>query len=158
MSSRVDVVLEDAQWKKISPVTRMRMKGAALRALTHEKARGTLTILLGSDVRLKGLNAQFRGKNKPTNVLSFPSDEDGYLGDIAIAHGVVKREAAEAGKRFSDHLAHLAVHGVLHLLGHDHENVEEAERMEGLEREILAEFGITDPYAPKGKSRRAKHG
>ena len=125
------------------------MKRVALRALEREKAKGALTILLGGDAKLKELNGLFRGKNKPTNVLSFPADAnpDGYLGDVAIAFGVVRREADESGKRFADHLAHLAVHGTLHLLGHEHEKPKEAARMERLEREILAEFGIADPYA-----------
>jgi probable rRNA maturation factor len=145
----IEIVIEDPKWKKGSAPARARMKRAALHALEHEKAKGTLTILLSSDAKLKELNGLFRGKNKPTNVLSFPADTnaDHYLGDVAIAFGVVKREANESGKRFADHLAHLAVHGVLHLLGHDHEKAKEAARMEGLEREILAEFGIADPYA-----------
>jgi probable rRNA maturation factor len=160
----IDVVLEDARWKKVSAPVRTRMKRAALRALEHEKSKGSLTILLGSDARLKALNGLFRGKNKPTNVLSFPADEnpDAYLGDVAIAHGVVTREARESGKRFADHLVHLAVHGVLHLLGHDHEKPKEAARMEGLEREILAEFGIADPYAvnrtPSRRTPANRHG
>ena len=160
----IDVVLEDAAWKKISAPARTRMKRAALRALEHEKAKGSLTILLSSDAKLKELNGLFRGKNKSTNVLSFPAEEnpDAYLGDVAIAHGVVMREASESGKRFADHLVHLAVHGVLHLLGHDHERPKEAARMEGLEREILAEFGIADPYAvnrtPTRRASANRHG
>ena len=152
----IDIAIEDVQWRKVTPSVRTRMKRAALRALEREKAKGTLTILLSDDKHLKELNALFRGKNKPTNVLSFPAEEnpDRYLGDVAIAYGVVAREAKEAGKRFADHLAHLAVHGVLHLLGHDHEKPKEAAKMEGLEREILAEFGIADPYAPKAESAR----
>ena len=138
------------------------MKRAALRALEREKAKGSLTILLSNDAKLKELNALFRGKNKPTNVLSFPADTnpDAHLGDVAIAYGVVKREADESGKRFADHLAHLAIHGALHLLGHDHEKPKEAARMEGLEREILAEFGIADPYAvsPTRRTPANRHG
>ena len=145
----VEIVIEDPKWKKVSAPVRARMKRVALRALEREKAKGALTILLGGDAKLKELNGLFRGKNKPTNVLSFPPDAnpDGYLGDVAIAFGVVRREADESGKRFADHLAHLAVHGTLHLLGHEHEKPKEAARMERLEREILAEFGIADPYA-----------
>jgi probable rRNA maturation factor len=154
----VDVVVENARWKKISPRMRARMKRAALAALERKKAKGRLTILLGSNARLKSLNALFRGKNKPTNVLSFPAGDnaDRYLGDVAIAYGVVKAEARESGKHFGDHLAHLAVHGVLHLLGHDHEKPGQAAWMEGLEREILAEFGIADPYAGKRTPARRK--
>jgi len=160
----VEISIEDPKWKKLSAPARARVKRIALRALEWEKAKGSLTILLSSDARLKELNALFRGKNKPTNVLSFPAEAnpDRYLGDVAIAHGVVTREAGESGKRFADHLAHLAVHGVLHLLGHDHEKPKEAARMEGIEREILAEFGIADPYAvartPARRKTANRHG
>ena len=158
----IDIVLDDPNWKKVSAPIRARMKRAALRALEREKAKGSLTILLSNDAKLKELNALFRGKNMPTNVLSFPADPnpDAHLGDVAIAYGVVKREADESGKRFADHLAHLAIHGALHLLGHDHEKPKEAARMEGLEREILAEFGIADPYAvsPTRRTPANRHG
>jgi probable rRNA maturation factor len=153
----IELVVEGAPWKTLSPAARARLKKAVRRALERESAKGHFTLLLASDARVKTMNALFRGKNKPTNVLSFPAQEnaDGYLGDVAVAYGVVRREAREAGKRFADHLTHLAVHGVLHLLGHDHMKPKEAARMEGLEREILAEFGISDPYAPiPAKSRR----
>ena len=152
----VEISIEDPKWKKLSSPARARVKRIALRALEWEKAKGSLTILLSGDARLKELNALFRGKNKPTNVLSFPAETnpDRYLGDVAIAFGVVTREAGESGKRVTDHLAHLAVHGVLHLLGHDHEKPKEAARMEGIEREILAEFGIADPYAVSRTSAR----
>jgi len=153
----IDIVVEGAAWKTLSPAARGRLKKAALRALAREKVKGHFTLLLTGDARVKQMNALFRGKNKPTNVLSFPAEEnaDRYLGDVAVAYGVVRREAKEAGKAFADHLVHLAVHGVLHLLGHDHMKPREAARMEGLEREILAEFGISDPYAPiPAKSRR----
>lgn len=153
----IDIVVEGAAWKTLPSATRIRLKKAALRTLEREKAKGHFTLLLTSDARVKAMNALFRGKNKPTNVLSFPAEEnrDRYLGDVAIAYGVVRGEAKEVGKHFADHLIHLAVHGVLHLLGHDHMKPKEAARMEGLEREILAEFGISDPYAPiPAKSRR----
>ncbi|MBS0274898.1 MAG: rRNA maturation RNase YbeY [Proteobacteria bacterium] len=160
----VEIRVEDPKWKKLSASARARVKQIALRALEREKAKGSLTVLLSSDARLKELNALFRGKNKPTNVLSFPAEEnpDRYLGDVAIAFGVVTREARESGKHFAGHLAHMAVHGVLHLLGHDHEKPKEAARMEGIEREILAEFGIADPYAvvrtPARRTPANRHG
>jgi probable rRNA maturation factor len=154
----IDIVIEDAKWKTLPAAARTRLKKAVLRALEREKAKGFFTLLLTSDARAKELNNLFRGKNKPTNVLSFPAEENGdrYLGDVAVAYGVVRREARESGKRFADHLTHLAVHGVLHLLGHDHMKPREAARMEGLEREILAEFGISDPYAPIPSASRRK--
>ena len=94
---------------------------------------------------------RLRGKDKPTNVLSFPAAASGhgYLGDIAMAYGVSVREAREAGKTLCDHASHLAVHGVLHLLGYDHEADADANLMEPLEVAILAELGIADPYAAR---------
>lgn len=96
-------------------------------------------------------NREFRGKDYATNVLSFPygplpGEKTALLGDLVICAPVVAREAAEHGKRLRDHYAHLTVHGVLHLLGHDHETDSEAEKMEALERRILARLGIADPY------------
>jgi probable rRNA maturation factor len=106
-----------------------------------------LTLLLTNDEHLRALNAQFRRKDAPTNVLSFPAaGADGYLGDIAIAHGVSAREAAAAGISLEAHTLHLAVHGVLHLLGYDHVRNSEARVMERLEVAILDELGIPSPY------------
>ena len=100
----------------------------------------------------RALNAQWRGRDAPTNVLSFPAElpeEVGLplLGDLVLCAPVVAREAAEQGKAVDDHWAHLVVHGVLHLLGMDHQDDSEAEAMEALEREILTALGIADPYA-----------
>jgi probable rRNA maturation factor len=118
----------------------------------------SLTILLTGDTQLRALNAAFRGKNKPTNVLSFPASaaEPHYLGDVAMAYGVVSRESRGQGKAFAAHAAHLAAHGVLHLLGYDHEDANEARAMERLETALLAELGIADPYAPRLYTRRRK--
>ena len=103
---------------------------------------------MASDAKLRALNRDFRGKDKPTNVLSFPAaaNAEGYRGDIAIAYGVTAREAKAAGKSFADHAAHLVVHGVLHLAGYDHERARDAKIMEPLEVKILAGLGIADPY------------
>jgi probable rRNA maturation factor len=115
-----------------------------------------LSVLLCDDDAIAGLNARWRGREGPTNVLSFPAPQppSAYmphgapipLGDVAIAYETVAREAAELGKPVRDHLAHLAVHGFLHLLGYDHQGDREAERMEQLESDILARIGIADPY------------
>jgi probable rRNA maturation factor len=148
------IEIDDARWKKLRGLSK-RVEDVVVVTLKRANASGAMTVLLANDARLKELNLLFRGKNKPTNVLSFPSDDDGYLGDIAIAHGVTAREAKAAGKTLLDHALHLAVHGTLHLLGHDHEKPREAHRMERLEREILAEFGIADPYALSTPKRRA---
>jgi probable rRNA maturation factor len=114
--------------------------------------RGGIGVLVESDRELHRLNQFWRGVDRPTNVLSFPSpwsppDGTNYLGDIAISYETVLREATAENKPASDHLAHLAVHGLLHLLGHDHDSDEAAERMEHLERRILARLGVRDPYA-----------
>jgi probable rRNA maturation factor len=118
----------------------------------------SLTILLTSDTELRSLNAAFRRKNKPTNVLSFPASpaEPHYIGDVALAYGVIRGEAEAQGKHFDAHAAHLAAHGVLHLLGYDHEDATEARIMESLETELLARLGIADPYAPRPYTRRRK--
>jgi probable rRNA maturation factor len=96
---------------------------------------------------VRALNARDRKKDKPTNVLSYPAGEGGFLGDIVLARQTVWREARLQKKTPADHLSHLVVHGTLHLLGYDHETGEaDAERMEALERRVLAKLGIADPY------------
>jgi probable rRNA maturation factor len=118
-----------------------------------------LAIMLTDDAGIQTLNRNWRGIDKPTNVLSFPAlqprgerqvdDAPRMLGDIAIAYETTRREADEEQKPFDHHLSHLAVHGFLHLIGHDHEKDQEAEAMEALEREILSQLGIPDPYAER---------
>lgn len=110
-----------------------------------------ISIVLADDNFVQNLNKTYRGKNKPTNVLSFPQDpEPGAgeinLGDVVLAYQTVKKEAQSQGKSFMDHASHLLVHGILHLLGHDHENDEEAKEMESLEIKILEKLGIKNPY------------
>jgi probable rRNA maturation factor len=109
-----------------------------------------LVILLTDDASVQDLNARFRSKDKPTNVLSFPAaaNPEGHLGDVALAFGVCAREAAAQDKSLAHHLQHLATHGVLHLLGYDHMSDDEAEAMESLERFVMAGLGAPDPYAP----------
>lgn len=149
--TRISVIVEDLHWRaegKDFPNAVRRACRAALGA-AHGARRGDLTILLADDAKLAALNTQFRGENRPTNVLSFPAAGEAYLGDVAIAYGVTARGAREAGKSIHDHAIHLAVHGVLHLLGYDHESAREAQIMEPLEVAILAGLGIADPYAPR---------
>lgn len=115
-----------------------------------EGVGGALALLLADDAALADLNARFRGRQGPTNVLSFPpaaGAEPGFLGDIALAGETVADEAHAQGKSFEHHAAHLAVHGFLHLLGYDHAEPAAAEAMEARERAILASLGIADPYA-----------
>ena len=118
-----------------------------------------LAVMLTDDGGIRTLNGNWRGIDKPTNVLSFPAlqpvgdasdDMPRMLGDIAIAYETTRREADEEDKPFDHHLSHLAVHGFLHLVGYDHEKDDDAEAMEALEREILAQLGIPDPYAGSG--------
>lgn len=108
-----------------------------------------IAVLLTDDQAVADLNARFRNRPGPTNVLSFPAAEGAgdHLGDIALAYGVCAAEAQAQGKPFADHLQHLVAHGVLHLVGYDHATDAEAEDMEGLERMILAGLGVPDPYA-----------
>jgi probable rRNA maturation factor len=113
--------------------------------------QGEVSVLLTDDAEIRTLNRQWRGIDKPTNVLSFPAAEQPpgspvLLGDIAIAYETLAREAKDEGKPLLHHLAHLAVHGYLHLMGYDHQTDSEAEAMEALERAILAGLQIRDPY------------
>ena len=123
-------------------------------ALRQRTAASEMTIRLVDEAEARELNHTYRHKDYATNVLSFPSPQgpeanpEGQIGDIALAFGVCQREAIEQGKPFAHHLQHLVAHGVLHLLGYDHEGDEEAESMEALEREILATLDVPDPYAP----------
>jgi len=112
--------------------------------------------VLADDSAIKALNRDWRGKDAATNVLSFPAAAPGdgpggslYIGDVIIAYETVAREAEAERKPFGHHLAHLAVHGFLHLVGYDHENDRDANEMERLERRILARLAIPDPYAPR---------
>ena len=143
--SKVDVVLLDAAWAKALPGVERLVRKAARAALgTRVKS---LTVALSDDRRVRALNKRDRRKDKPTNVLSYPSGEKAFLGDVVLARQTVWREAREQRKTRADHLAHLVVHGTLHLLGHDHETGDaDADRMEALERRILKRLGIRDPY------------
>ena len=107
-----------------------------------------MVVLLTDDAAVRDLNARFRERDRPTNVLSFPAAESAapHLGDLVLAHAVCAAEAVAQGKTLADHLTHLTVHGVLHLLGRDHEDEVEAEAMEAEERSILASLGVADPY------------
>jgi probable rRNA maturation factor len=143
----IEVVVDEPAWRKAEPRAVSLAKAAARAALRAEGRAGDLAVLLTDDARLKALNRQFRGKDAPTNVLSFVPPTPGHLGDIALAYGVCAQEAADQGKTLSAHLQHLTTHGVLHLLGYDHEDEGEAEVMEAKERAILAGLGLADPYA-----------
>ena len=110
-----------------------------------------VTILLTDDAKMRTLNRAWRDKDAPTNVLSFPSSDTppvpGALGDVVLAYETIRDEARSTGTAFTDHVSHLVIHGLLHLLGFDHMSDDEAARMEDLERGALASIGVADPYA-----------
>ena len=146
----IEVELEDAAWTAALPDAAAVAERAATAALGG--VEGDVVVLLTDDATVRDLNARFRDRDRPTNVLSFPAAEMSIpgqappLGDLVLAYGVCAAEAVAQGKTLADHLSHLTVHGVLHLLGRDHEADSEAEEMEAEERAILASLGVADPY------------
>lgn len=167
MSGIVDIVIEDARWEAfgLEPLAE-RAVSAALAGAGLGTAGYSVVLMGCDDARIADLNADFRGKPQPTNVLSWPSEERSAeeaggvpdlpapgddedpceLGDIAIAFETCAREAAEQGKPMAEHVTHLVVHGLLHCLGYDHVEEADAAVMEGLEVRILASLGLSDPY------------
>ena len=147
------VVVDDPGWRRFRGLL-PGLKRAAASASRAAGFRGgySLTVLLSNDRRLKSLNRDFRGKDKATNVLSFPAaaNAEDYRGDVALALGVTRREAKAADKSFADHATHLVVHGILHLAGYDHIRARDAKVMEALEIKILKRFGIANPYEVAG--------
>jgi len=152
---QIDVIVRSARWQK-QPRAKTVVKTAILAAAKAVSTpRAELAIVLSDDSAIRALNRRWRGQNAPTNVLSFPAPAPGknqpaspYIGDIVIAYQTTAREAVAEGKPFNRHLAHLAVHGFLHLLGYDHDNDRDAQEMERLERTILKRIAVPDPYAP----------
>jgi probable rRNA maturation factor len=142
---RIDVEIEAGDWRGAGDVEALVVR-AATAALGSEA--GALTVLLTDDAAQAELNARFRGREGSTNVLSFPAPDSArpHLGDLSLAWETCRAEAQAQGKPVGDHLGHLVVHGVLHLLGRDHMDDAEAEAMEAEERTILAGLGIPDPY------------
>ncbi len=150
----LDIMIEAGDWDRLKDAEALAQKAAeAALAVTYE-ANGDFeaSVMLTDDARIQELNRTWRAKDKPTNVLSFPAPEQPgatgprNLGDIALAYETLVRESEEESKELAHHFAHLMVHGVLHLLGYDHEVEAEAEIMEGLEVKALATLGIADPY------------
>jgi probable rRNA maturation factor len=149
-ADHIAVIVESAHWDAL-PDAQAVARNAIAQALAalDGRADAELAVLLTDDAAVRRLNATWRGLDKPTNVLSFPAaatPDSQHLGDIAIAYETTAREASDEGKPLADHLAHLAVHGFLHLVGYDHESDAEAETMEQLERDILARLNVPDPY------------
>ncbi len=145
----IDISIECKDWEAELPDIESHIRTTAmavLKAMEIEDQATELSVVLSNDKFIQVLNKQWRGKDKPTNVLSFPQEEPELMGDVIMAFETVKREATEQDKDFEDHAKHLIVHGVLHLLGHDHEEDEEAEKMEALEIRILNALGVKNPY------------
>lgn len=141
-------------WDAVLPDVEAILNRAAIAAWSAAgSGTAELSIQLTDDAEIRTLNRDYRGKDKPTNVLSFPAGDEGaagrvrLLGDIVLAQETIEREATAQAKTLADHLSHLTIHGVLHLLGHDHETETQATAMEALETEILRGLGIADPYA-----------
>ena len=153
----IEVEIEDAAWSAVLPEAVAVVQRAATAALGS--VAGDVVVLLTDDAAVREINARFRDRDQPTNVLSFPAADMTipgqalHLGDLVLAYGVCAGEAEAQGKTLSDHLSHLTVHGVLHLLGRDHVAEDEAETMEAEERSILASLGVADPYRPDDGSR-----
>jgi len=158
ISLYIDVVREDGGWDCL-PVAAETLARDAAAALAEELGIGSgeVCLALSTDALVADLNGSYRGKPVPTNVLSFPAvamlpveGEPRFFGDIALALETLQREAAELRLPLSHHMQHLVVHGLLHLLGYDHQTDDEAQEMESLEVRILARLGIADPYAAAG--------
>jgi probable rRNA maturation factor len=167
MEPLVDTVIEDARWDWVGlPALATRAGAAVVAGLGLPPVGFTLCVMGCDDVRIAELNGEFRSKGKPTNVLSFPAwnrsadapglvpdlpeageaDDPEELGDIAISYDTCAREAVEQGKALPNHVTHLVVHGILHLLGYDHIEDADAALMERTEARILASLGVDDPY------------
>jgi len=152
---RLDLLVDAGDWprqSKLRSLARRAVRAAAAHAGASLPADAELSLVFTDDIQIRALNRRFRGKDKATNVLSFPVATSGpsrgsLLGDIVLARDTVEREATDQGLAFEDHLTHLIVHGFLHLLGYDHETEAKAVVMERLETAILASIGVADPYA-----------
>ena len=157
MTVQIDVTIASDEWERFEApaefVERVILTAAA-GCGKRLMADAEISILLCTDSFMRDLNRKWRGIDQPTNVLSFPAADPPatgpLLGDIAIAFGTAAREAAAEGKLLRDHVAHLLVHGFLHLVGYDHQESAEAEAMESLESTLLRHLGIADPYAAPG--------
>jgi probable rRNA maturation factor len=153
----IDILVQSPLWsaqRGVRAVLRRAVTAAATAAAT---GKSELAIVLTDDKAIRTLNRDWRHKNKATNVLSFPASEiaagggSHHLGDIVIAYQTTAREAEAEHKPFKHHLAHLAVHGFLHLVGYDHEADEQAETMEGLEIAVLARLRVPNPYVARNR-------
>ena len=161
----IEILINDPAWQKENRLIASKIKTlikkiapkTALKKYLDSGVEIEISVVLGNDLEIKKLNKNYRQKNKPTNVLSFPAvdfknmnkaeaEEFIMLGDIILAFETIKNEAAEQNKTFANHLYHLLIHSLLHLLGHDHEKEKEAKIMENLEIKLLKDLDIANPY------------
>jgi probable rRNA maturation factor len=138
--ARISVTIDEPAWRRLVP------KASALAIRAARAAGGDASVVLATDRTVQALNARDRGKNKPTNVLTYEPPGPGMPGEIILALGTIRREAAQAGRRPAHHLAHLVVHGALHLAGHEHDRAGEARRMEMAETRILHRLHVPNPW------------
>ena len=163
---QVDVAIECDRWRDaivdVEPLCRRAAETAYRQACPFGDRTAEVSLVLADDAFVKGLNRDYRGKDAPTDVLSFPAWEEGdlaidgrplLLGDVVVAFETASAEAADEGLALADRLAHLVVHGMLHLFGYDHEVDSDAERMERLECGVLASLGVADPYTVSAERR-----
>jgi probable rRNA maturation factor len=162
---KIDVLIDSKQWKKAGQIRQLVRRAVNEAAGMQSTSGSELAIVLTDDSAIRQLNRLWRGVDTPTNVLSFPAatkqgaDEPAHLGDIVLAYETIAREASDEGKSLAHHVAHLVVHGYLHLLGFDHARNAEAEQMEQTERRILRRLAIPDPYRHNAAKHPApKHG
>jgi probable rRNA maturation factor len=156
---KLDVLVESGLWIGPGKIRTLLRRAIGQAAATMSTRGVEIAIVLTDDSAIRLLNRQWRGIDAATNVLSFPMENRGehrpFIGDIVLARQTIAREASSERKPFAHHLAHLAVHGFLHLLGYDHQNHKDATVMERLERRILRRLAIPDPYGPILAARRA---
>lgn len=157
--AKVEVLVESGLWKQSGKVKTLLRRAIGQAAAALSTTGVELAIVLTDDSAIRLLNRQWRGIDAPTNVLSFPIENSSgnrrFIGDVVLAYETIAREARAERKPFAHHLAHLAVHGFLHLLGYDHQSNKDAVAMERLERQILRQLAIPDPYRPTPAARSA---
>jgi probable rRNA maturation factor len=157
LSFAIDISAEAEGWARVPGIEACVRRAAEAAMRDGEAPPSEISVVLSDDEHIRELNKHHRNIDKPTNVLSFPAARmkapagaPRFLGDIVLAFETVEREAREEAKPLENHITHLVVHGVLHLLGYDHEDEDEAALMETRERQILSSLGIPDPYAERG--------
>ena len=151
----IDIAVEHEAWSALGDLdarVRSAVDAAFAASGAEVPAESELSLVLCDDAFIRDLNQRWRGKDKATNVLSFPSADPAMLGDIVVAYETCVREAEDEGRSLADHLSHMVVHGVFHLVGFDHEDDADGEEMERLEAQALARLGIASPYAAEAAS------